>query len=66
MTQADLARSVSSYPLAIVYALAMVTSTDGNEGLTHLKWHTMDSKARIASQATLYVIINFLVVKVCR
>ncbi|CAD6587486.1 MAG: hypothetical protein TREMPRED_004768, partial [Tremellales sp. Tagirdzhanova-0007] len=58
--------NVASYPLLLIYALYRVSPTDGDRGLSHLKWRVMDTTQEVLERSTMYILINLVVVELAR
>ncbi|KAK8844536.1 hypothetical protein IAR55_006383 [Kwoniella newhampshirensis] len=55
--------NVASYPLLLLYALHHVSSQGG---LVHLRWRVKDTSSQVLERATVYILVNLLVVEVAR
>ncbi|WWD22912.1 hypothetical protein CI109_107407 [Kwoniella shandongensis] len=55
--------NVASYPLILLYALYHVSSEGG---LAHLHWRVRDTSEQVLERATVYILVNLLVVEIAR
>lgn len=58
-----LGHSVASYPLLLLYALYHVSP---HGGLAHLHWRVKDTSDQVVERATVYILVNLLVVELAR
>ncbi|OCF34749.1 mitochondrial carrier protein [Kwoniella heveanensis BCC8398] len=56
-------QNVGSYPLLLLYALAVAGS---GKALDHLRWRSMDTIGTVVEHATVYILINLVITELAR